>query len=185
MIRNISDMFKKLSKIKDLIFMFTRSGVEFARYKGVKVGENCRIYTTRFGTEPFLIQIGDRVTITSGVTILTHDGSTWLMRDEKGRRFLYKNVNIGDDVFIGINSIILPGVNIGNKVVVAAGSVVTKSVPDGMIVGGNPARIIGDYDAYKKTVLNNYVSEVDMDHTLSYEKRIKKVVSQGFKKSLE
>ena len=53
-----------------------------------------------------------------------------------------KPVNIGDDVWIGGNVTILPGVNIGNNVIIAAGAVVTKDIPDNCVVGGVPARKI-------------------------------------------
>jgi len=157
------------------------AGEKYARYVGVEVGENCRILTTTFGSEPWLIKIGNKVTITSGVRIVTHDGSTWLFEDEKGRRELFRRVEIGDNVFIGFNAIILPGVKIGDNVVVAAGSVITKSVPSGSIVGGNPARIIGDYDAYKEKVLTTYVSRDEMDFSESYRARVLKAVTDDFK----
>ena len=57
-----------------------------------------------------------------------------------------KPVTIGNDVWIGGNVTILPGVKIGNNVVVAAGAVVTKDVPDNVVVGGVPARIIKEID---------------------------------------
>ncbi|MDF1694609.1 MAG: acyltransferase [Saprospiraceae bacterium] len=176
------------SLIKALYLKFLRAklgGTRYARRLGVKVGEGCRIYISSFGSEPWLIEIGDRVTITSGVRIITHDGSTWLMRDEKGRRFLYRKVEIGNDVFIGLNSIILPGVRVGNNCIIAAGSVVIKSIPDGSIVGGNPARIIGSYDEYKNKVMNEYVSEEDIDSSLSYQDRILKVLDKNMKPNLE
>lgn len=160
-------------------------GVKYARRLGVKVGEGCRIYISAFGSEPWLIEIGDRVTITSGVRIITHDGSTWLMRDDKGRRFLYRKVVIGNDVFIGLNSIILPGVKIGDNCIIAAGSVIIKSVPSGSIVGGNPAKIIGQYDQYKEKVLKEYVSEQDLDKSLPYQDRIMQVLNQNMKPDLE
>lgn len=150
----------------------------YARRRGVKVGENCRIYTRNFGSEPWLIEIGDNVTITSGVKLLTHDGSTWLFRDEKGRRFLYKPIQIGNFVFIGVNSIIMPGVVIEDFVIVGAGSVVTKSVPRGSIVAGNPAVRIGNYFDFENTALNSFVSTSDLDFKLNYPDRISKVVTK-------
>jgi acetyltransferase-like isoleucine patch superfamily enzyme len=169
---------------RELLYRVTKSGVEYARYKGVKVGDNCRVYTTSFGSEPWMISIGNKVTVTSGVVLLTHDGSTWLMNDEKGRRYLYRRVEIGNNVFIGVNSIIMPGVKIDDNVIVAAGSVVTKSVPSGVIIGGNPAKIIGNYDQYRKEVIKNYVSDEDMDRSLNYQDRIEKVIDNSFKKYL-
>ncbi|OCB76671.1 hypothetical protein LPBF_06445 [Flavobacterium crassostreae] len=157
------------------------SGSAYARFKGVIVGNNCRIITKEFGTEPWLIEIGNNVTITHGVKILTHDGSTWLFNDEKGRRFLYKKVKIGNNVFIGVNSVIMPGVIIEDKVVIAAGTIVTKSIPKGVIVGGNPVKILGLYEDYEKNVLENYVSKENMDFSLSYKNRINKVVDESSK----
>jgi acetyltransferase-like isoleucine patch superfamily enzyme len=156
-------------KIKTVLYLirlkfmgYFRDGDQTARFIGVKVGEDCRIYTRNFGSEPWLISIGSRVTVTSGVQFLTHDGSTWLMRDERGRRYRYAKVEVGNDVFIGINSIIMPGVRIGNKVIVGAGSVVTKSVPDGLIVAGNPARIIGRFADYEKKALTTFAHELSL-----------------------
>ena len=146
--------------------------MEYARLKGATVGNNSRILTTGLGSEPWLIEIGDNVTITSGVRLLTHDGSAWLFNDESGRRYLYRKVIIGNNVFIGSNAIIMPGVQIEDNVIVAAGSVVTKSVPKGNIVGGNPAKIIGSFETYKKRVLETYISEKQFDKSKSYRDRI-------------
>ena len=161
-----------------------RPNIEYLRYLGVKVGDNCRIYTREFGSEPWLVTIGNKVTITAGCKLVTHDGSTWLMEDDKGRRYLYKRVVIGNNVFIGLNSIILAGVNIGDNVVIAAGSVVTKTVPSGKIVGGNPAKIIGNFKDYKAKVLQNYISHGDMNFDLSKKERINKVLDKTYKKEL-
>lgn len=165
-------MKKILVLLRDYYNKFSKSGVAYARLKGVTVGNNSRILTSAFGSEPWLIEIGDNVTITSGVRLLTHDGSAWLFKDESGRRYLYRKVIIGNDVFIGSNAIIMPGVTIEDKVIVAAGSVVTKSVPSGCIVGGNPAKIIGSYDSYEKRVLETYITEQQMDKSKSYRDRI-------------
>jgi len=174
-----------IQKIIELCYRIILDGNSFARRLGVKVGTDCRIYTTSFGSEPWLIEIGNKVTITSGVVILTHDGSTWLFNDDKGRRFLYKKTIIKNNVFIGTNSIIMPGVVIEDNVIVAAGSIVTKSVPSGVVIGGNPAKILGDYEAYKSKVFSGYVSESDMNYSKVYKERILEVVDESIKPYLK
>lgn len=159
----------------------TMPGDKYLRKLGAEVGENSRIYTTSFGSEPWLISIGNNVTITSGVKLLTHDGATWLIRDSKGRRYSFNKIKIGNNVFIGVNAILMPGVKVGNNVIVAAGSVVTKSVPDGRIVGGNPAKIIGNYNDYEQKALKEYVSDKDLDKDKDYKNRIDEVVENQSK----
>ncbi|MGD0631629.1 MAG: acyltransferase [Terracidiphilus sp.] len=143
-----------------LIYAF-KGSIDGARYLGVKVGEGCRLYSTSFGDEPWLVSIGDRVTVTAGVQFITHDGSTWLLRDDRGRRYRYAPIEIGNDVFIGGNSIILPGVRIGNRVVVGAGSVVNRSIPDNCVVAGVPARFIGRFDRFEQRGLAEFPSDAD------------------------
>jgi maltose O-acetyltransferase len=112
--------------------------------RGLKVGRNFKFYNTNIDySHCFLIEIGDDVTI-SNSKILAHDATTKLAlgKTKIGR------VKIGNRVFIGFGSIILPNVKIGNDVIVAAGSVVTKNVPDNCIVAGVPAKIIGNTDQY-------------------------------------
>ncbi len=171
--------------LKEGFARITKSGTAYARYKGVTIGDNCRIYTHFFGSEPWLISIGNKVTITSGVKLLTHDGSTWLFNDEKGRRYKYNRIVIGSNIFIGVDSIIMPGVKIDDNVIIAAGSVVTKSVPSGVIIGGNPAKIIGNYSEYGKKVLENYVSDKDIDRSKPYRERIDEVIDETFKTYLK
>lgn len=125
----------------------TKGPAQAARELGVTVGEDCRIYSLSISSEWELLSIGDRVTVSSDVRFITHDGVGWLFHDDQGRRHYYlARIDIGSDVFIGAGSTIMPGVRIGDRCVVAAGSVVTRSVPDGAVVGGNPAKIISTYD---------------------------------------
>jgi acetyltransferase-like isoleucine patch superfamily enzyme len=164
---------KFVRSIMDLVIFFIKGGVYAARRKGVYVGDNCRIYINSFGTEPFLISIGDSVTITSGVRIITHDGSSGLVRDGRGRRYQrYAPVKIGNNVFVGVNSVILPGVTIGSNVVVAAGSVVTQDIPDNSIVGGIPARHIMSFQAFSQRIASSCANDAELDNTSDYKTKV-------------
>lgn len=165
--------FKVIDKLYSYLLFYVKGGVSYARYRGVRVGSGCRIYTKIRGTEPFLIEVGDRVTITADVRILTHDGSTWLIRDEDGyRRQKYGRVKIGNDVFIGINSIILPGVTIGSNVIIGAGSVVTKDIADNSVVVGSPAKVISSFSDYEKKARESCVSDREIKGIKNYKERI-------------
>lgn len=116
-----------------------------ARRDGLTIGEDVRIMgTPRFGSEPYLICIGNHVTISSEVSFVTHDGATWIFRHRPEYRGLQRfgRIDIEDNCFIGTRSILLPGIRIGPNSVVGAGSVVTKSVPPDTVVAGVPARVI-------------------------------------------
>ena len=120
--------------------------IEEFRQRGVKIGDNCHIYTNGIDTDHgYLIEIGNNVTI-SHAEIQAHDAST---KKLLGFTKVGK-VIIGNNVFIGTHAVILPGVNIGNNVVIGAGAVVSRNVPDNCICAGNPARVIGSYDDFKK-----------------------------------
>lgn len=111
-----------------LIRMGMKVGKEFKRLNGVILDpSHC-----------WLIEIGDNVTMAPRVHILCHDASTkqFLNYTKIGR------VTIGDNVFIGAESVVLPGVTIGNDVVIGANSTVTHDIPDGMVVAGSPAKPI-------------------------------------------
>jgi len=123
----------------------------FARYSGVKIGNNCSIQDVSFGSEPYLIEVGNHVQITSGVKIFTHGGG-WVFREKNPNLDYFGKVVIRDNVYIGNNSMIMPGLIIGCNVIIGAGSVVTKSVNDGDIVAGNPARIIGKTSEYEMKI---------------------------------
>nr|WP_308293099.1 acyltransferase [Pseudarthrobacter sp. MDT3-26] len=103
-----------------------------------------------------LLSIGDHVTISTEVLFITHDGTGWLINDGNMRRYRLARIEIGNNVFIGARSTILPGIRIGDRCIVAAGSVVTKSIPPGTVVGGNPARVIGEYIAFEENVRDNW-----------------------------
>ena len=86
--------------------------------------------------------------ITDGVKFITHDGGTLLFRDRIPDLEITKPITVGNNVYIGNNTIILPGVTIGNDVVIGAGAIVTRDIPDNSVAVGVPARVIKTADAY-------------------------------------
>lgn len=113
---------------------------------GMKVGKNFkRLHGTILDPgHCWLIEIGDDVTIAPRVHILCHDASTkaFLGYTKVGR------VTIGNRVFIGAESVVLPGVTIGNDVVIGANSTVTHDIPANSVAVGAPARVICSLDEY-------------------------------------
>ena len=114
--------------------------------RGLKVGKNFG----RMGgviidpTHCYHITIGDNVTLAPRVHILAHDSSTFMFLGKTRAA----NVTIGNQVFVGAGSIILPGVHIGNRVIIGAGSIVSKDIPDNSVAVGNPAKVICSLDDY-------------------------------------
>ena len=129
--------------------------VKAMQERGVKVGQNVRIYSSNIDYNKYyrLLEIGDNVTI-SHSTILLHDASTKLFMNHSK----IGAVKIGNNVFVGYGSIILPGTAIGDNVVIGAGTVVRGDIPDDSVVIGNPCRIVcktSDYINKNKNALND------------------------------
>lgn len=144
----MNDLFKRIiyfSKNK-LGLSEKEDSTESLIKNGLKVGKNfvrpsdCIIDVSHC----WLINIGNNVTLTSRVIIIAHDATT--------KRYLgYTKiglVTIGDDVFVGMGTIILPGVSIGNNVIIGAGSVVTMDIPSNSVAVGNPAQVICSVEEY-------------------------------------
>lgn len=123
----------------------------FARARGVKLGDNVTFYGMRpgsLGSEPWMISIGNNVYITAGFQFITHDGGTLILRKEVPDLEWSAPISIGNDVYIGLRTMIMPGVTIGNRVVIGAGAIVTKDIPDNSVAVGAPARVIKTVDEY-------------------------------------
>lgn len=105
------------------------------------------------GSDYSLISIGDKVVISSGVRILTHDYAISRALAAAGMEMesevaFVRPVAIGDNSFVGTHSIIMPGTVIGRNVIVSAGTVVKGNIPDNSIVAGNPCMVIGNTIEY-------------------------------------
>lgn len=102
-----------------------------------------------------LVTIGDRVVISGNVSILVHDYAISRALEAAGDKLrsevaFLRPVCIGNNSFIGMRSILLPGTNIGENVIVGAGSVVRGHIPDNSIILGNPAQVVGNTIEYAK-----------------------------------
>lgn len=128
---------------------------EVARSSGVKIGKDCLLFTTEFSTEPYLIEIGDHVVIGSGTQLITHDGGTWVFDDLDNlanSMNVYGRIKIGNNVFIGMECIILCNVEIGDNCVIGAGSVVRSDIPPNSVAAGNPAKVVLPLSMYETLV---------------------------------
>lgn len=110
------------------------------RESGITIGEECGIYTFIRSHEPSMITIGNHVTVSGGVSFITHDNS--IMRVLDPMTDVVGKITIGDYCFIGQNSILMLGITLGERCIVGAGAVVTHSFPPHSVIAGNPARKI-------------------------------------------
>ena len=143
-----------MNRFKQLIQRYvlgkTPEQIELARLveNGLTIGRNTAINAgfSIDGAWPWLISIGDDVTISTNVTILAHDASTNIVRQSTrlGR------VTIGNNVFVGTRAVILCGVTVGDNVVIGAGSVVTHDLPSDGVYAGVPARRICSIEVYRE-----------------------------------
>ena len=116
--------------------------------RGGKCGTNFKFYCDMPG-EPYLVEIGDEVTIAYGTALLTHDNS--VIKCDLDATDYFGKIKIGDYCFIGAHSILLPGVELGSHTIVGAGSVVTKSFRQGnVVIAGNPAQVICPIENFRK-----------------------------------
>ena len=131
--------------------------LDWFRYQGVKIGSDVRAFSDPICAEPYLLEIGNKVTISNGVSFTTHDYS--IAKVLPNAINLFGKIRIGNNCFIGQNALIMLGVELADNIIVGAGSVVTKSfLEKGVIIGGNPAKVIGTTekfgDKYKDMIID-------------------------------
>lgn len=111
---------------------------------------------------PWLISVGDDVTLASNVRLLAHDAST----AKAGVHTKIGIVRIGNNVFIGADSIVLCNTRIGDNVIIGAGSVVTHDIPSNSVYAGNPARFVCTFSDFQKRHRDNQASHpIFREHT--------------------
>ena len=155
--------------IRSLIYRYHTSSsnkyIEYLRKLGASIGENVTILAPRRAMiderRASWISIGDNVILSAGCSIMAHDYSWSILH--KSHDVIYPtgggHVNIGSNVFVGINSILLRNVVIGDNTIIGAGSVVSKSIPANSVAVGNPARVIMSLDDFCEKRKENVLSE--------------------------
>lgn len=143
-----------------------KSLLDRLKENGLRVGDNFNMLPECIidFSHCWHITIGDNVTLAPRVHILAHDASTKIHLNYTK----VKNVTIGNNVFVGTGSIIMPGVSIGNDAIIGAGSVVTKNVPKNSVFVGNPAKFVCTTQAYmeKQKLEMNGENTFDERYTL-------------------
>jgi len=141
--------------------IYSRSNSSFIKHlkkKGIKIGEGCQFFGRLFidfdFTRPSLIEIGNNVVFTKGVTLLTHGYDWCVLRELYGKSLgNAKAIKIGNNVFLGQYVKILPGVTIGDNCIIGVGSIVTKNLSSNGVYVGVPAHLsISIEDYYKKRI---------------------------------
>ena len=161
---------KVIFKLKEKFYILTHQNeklmslrINIWREKGVKIGENMRSFSPLISAEPYLLEFGDDITISTEVSFITHDNSVIKVFDDATDTF--GKIIIGNKCFIGHKAVILPGIELGENTIVAAGSIVTKSYKEGnIVIGGNPAKIITTVEEYKKKVRENRLNTKGMTY---------------------
>lgn len=154
-----------------LRFQLLRNGWQRAEYLRkhnslAAIGSNVYYYSRIFPSDPKLLKLGNNVVICTEVRFLGHDRIDIILNglfkhelENIGENYskFYEPIEVGNNVFIGSDTVILPGVQIGDNTIIGAGAVVTKDLPPGKVWGGVPARCIGEFSTFiekRKKVLH-------------------------------
>ena len=143
---------KSLVKKMEIKAMNNGRYIKYLCSLGMKIGDECEIHkSANIGSEPYLIELGNRVRITKGVVFVTHDGGLWVPRNMgiiDSKATLFGKIKIGNNVNVGLNAVIMPGVTIGDNCVIGCNAVVTKNIPNNSVVAGVPAKVIESIEEY-------------------------------------
>ncbi|WP_027377047.1 acyltransferase [Kaistella palustris] len=149
--------------------MIQRFYLKICLAKGLKVGKNVRfVEVPEFGTEPFLIEIGDDTTFSNNVRFINHDGGQNALHFLEKYRDVrtFGRIKIGNQCLIGADTVIMPGVEMHDNCILGAGSILTTSTRKGSVYAGIPAKFICTIEEYGDKLLANnviYPRELEQD----------------------
>lgn len=154
-------MIRLFLQLRSLMFRSGEKRAAWLKQRHIfgSVGNNVMIQNYKLPFNPDKVYIGNNVRIAADVSLITHDVMHHMLNNisEGSEKVFFEKtgeIHIGDNVFIGANSLILYNVNIGNNVIVGAGSVVTRDLPDNSVCAGVPCRKIGEFDEFVKKRAN-------------------------------
>lgn len=149
-------------------------------YGKPNLGKNVKVIGgANYGSEPYLITIGDDTTVSFDCAFVTHDAATRVIRNLPGHNketVIYGPITIGKNCFIGCRTVILPNVKIGDNCIIGAGSVVNKDIPSNTVAAGSPCKVI--------CTLEEYISKHEKDFMYIVSKPFeekKKILLEKFK----
>ena len=128
-----------------------RDPVRYFRRQGAEIGEGVEIFGANlftFGSEPYLVSIGNQVTISHNVDFITHDGAMRIARARHPGAYLYGRIHVADDCFLGAHCVLLLGTRVGAGSVIGSGSIVTGEIPPGVVAIGAPAKPVKTVEDY-------------------------------------
>lgn len=138
----------------------------YFRKQGAQIGNDCRLLVRSLGDEPYLVKLGNHVTVAGGVTFVTHDGAAWIARQQIPDIQIFGPIIIEDNCVIGQSAILLPNIHIGENSIVGAGSTVISDVPANTVVMGVPARPIGSTGKYVEKCVERWAKQRPPDMIL-------------------
>ena len=135
-------------------------------YGKPRIGKGCSfVGSPNFGSEPYLVTIGDNTTVSFDVAFVTHDAATRVLRNLPGRNketVIYGPIKIGKNCFIGCRSVILPNVTIGDNVIIGAGSIVNRDIPSNTVAAGVPCKALCTLEEYEKKHKDEFLYMVSL-----------------------
>lgn len=140
--------------------LYDKAYIEICKARGLKVGKDVIfIEAPAFGSEPYLIEIGNRTKITAGCTFINHDGAMYVIRSmpKYADTRNFGRIKIGENCFVGNNCTFLPGSQMGNNCILGTGSVLSSSMPDNSVYAGVPAKFICTIEEYGDKAIENNV----------------------------
>ena len=162
-------MFGKLKHLfgikKSIIEVKTREQIwqeklETLRARGVRIGDGTRLNCSvdAFGSEPYLVEVGENCLFASDIRFITHDGGVKVLNTlgyfDGKRMDRIARIKVGNNVYIGTGAYIMQGVTIGNNCIIGARAVVTHNIEDNSVAVGVPAKVIKTIDEYYQTGIN-------------------------------